>query len=167
MRRKSSDVAVSAPLSVAVLLLAASAVTDAAVDPDAKVALDTLWVLAAGFLVFWMNAGFAFLASGLCQAKNAVNVLAQNVVGFSAAAVAFWVVGFGLMFGNGTPYLGFVGLGVGDADNSPAVGDAYRGAFVALSWAAVPLFAKFFFEAVRASTTATIVSGAVDGSEQS
>jgi ammonium transporter, Amt family len=161
MRRKSAAAGVSVPLSVGVLLLAASAVTEAAVDPDAKVALDTMWVLAAGFLVFWMNAGFAFLASGLCQAKNAVNVLAKNVVGFSAAAAAFWVVGFGLMFGNGTAYLGFGGLGVGGADNSPAVGDAYRGAFAALSWAAVPLFAKFFFEAVRASTTATIVSGAV------
>src|SRR3990172_11003019 len=45
-----------------------------------KVALDTVWVLVTAFLVFWMNAGFALVESGLCRAKNTVNILAKNFV---------------------------------------------------------------------------------------
>ena len=49
---------------------------------DLKVMADTVWVLIAGFLVFWMNAGFGFVESGLCRAKNAVNILGKNFVVF-------------------------------------------------------------------------------------
>ena len=52
-----------------------SATAHAAVDTETKVMLDTLWVLIAAFLVFFMNAGFALVESGLCRAKNAVNIL--------------------------------------------------------------------------------------------
>src|SRR5918994_6210234 len=66
-------------------------------EPDAlKVALDTVWVLFAAFLVFWMNAGFACLEAGLCRAKNAVNILAKNFVVFAVASIAFWIVGFAM-----------------------------------------------------------------------
>jgi Amt family ammonium transporter len=133
----------------------------AAVDPETKVMLDTLWVLITAFLVFFMNAGFALVESGLCQAKNAVNILAKNFIVFAASSVAFWLIGFSLMFGNGNGFIGFAGLGLGGADNSPAMGDAYQGAYSALSWTGVPLFAKFFFQLVFAGTAATIVSGAV------
>ena len=71
-----------------------------------KVALDTLWVVVTACLVFWMNAGFALLETGLCQAKNAVNVLAKNFIVFAISSLAFWVIGFGLMFGDGTPCSG-------------------------------------------------------------
>jgi Amt family ammonium transporter len=133
-------------------------------DPMAtmKVALDTVWVLMTAFLVFWMNAGFAFLESGLCRAKNAVNILAKNFIVFAVSSLAFWIVGFGLMFGDGSDYgWGMTGWLLGGADNSPATGTAYSGVFGALNWTGVPLYAKFFFQLVFAGTAATIVSGAV------
>jgi Amt family ammonium transporter len=128
---------------------------------EMKVALDTVWVLVAGMLVFFMNAGFAMLETGLCRAKNAVNILAKNLIVFAISSLAFWLVGFGLMFGDGTSFFGMDGWMLGGADNSPATGEAYQGAFTSLNWTGVPLHAKFFFQLVFAATAATIVSGAV------
>ena len=54
------------------------------------VAVDTLWVLIAGILVFFMNAGFGFVEAGFCRAKNAVNILAKNFVVFGISSIAFW-----------------------------------------------------------------------------
>jgi Amt family ammonium transporter len=126
-----------------------------------KVALDTIWVVVTACLVFFMNAGFATLETGLCQSKNAVNILAKNFIVFAVASIAFYAVGFGLMFGDGTPFVGLTGWFLGGVDNSPATGDAYQGVFTALNWTGVPLLAKFFFQLVFAGTAATIVSGAV------
>ncbi|HSM81164.1 MAG TPA: ammonium transporter [Nodosilinea sp.] len=128
---------------------------------DLQVALDTVWVLVAGFLVFFMNAGFCMLETGFCRSKNAVNLLAKNLIVFGLSTLAFWVVGFGLMFGDGNPLFGFSGFLLQGADNSPVTGADYRGTFSALNWAGVPLEAKFFFQLAFAGTAATIVSGAV------
>lgn len=128
---------------------------------DLQVALDTLWVLVAGFLVFFMNAGFCMLETGFCRSKNAVNLLAKNLIVFGLSTLAFWVVGFGLMFGDGNPLFGFSGFLLQAVDNSPATGADYRGTFSSLAWAGVPLNAKFFFQLAFAGTAATIVSGAV------
>jgi Amt family ammonium transporter len=128
---------------------------------QAKIALDTLWVVITACLVFFMNAGFATLETGLCQSKNAVNILAKNFIVFAVSSIAFWAVGFGLMFGDGNPFVGLAGWFLGGADNSPATGEAYQGVFTALNWTGVPLLAKFFFQLVFAGTAATIVSGAV------
>ncbi|MCX7887908.1 MAG: hypothetical protein N3B01_11730, partial [Verrucomicrobiae bacterium] len=127
-----------------------------------RVAADTLWVLLAAALVFFMNTGFGCVESGLCRQKNAVNILAKNFIVFAIASLSFYVLGWGLMFGNGNALIGTEGLiGVSGADNSPATGDAYQGAYKAIAWAGVPLWAKFFFQLVFAGTAATIVSGAV------
>src|SRR5919106_1655799 len=129
---------------------------------DAKVAVDTVWVLIAGFLVFFMALGFAGVESGFCRAKNTVTILAKNFIVFSVSSIAFLVLGFGLMFGDGNPLFGTQGLWfVGGVDNSPAMGDDYQGVYSALNWTGVPLWAKFFFQLVFAATAATIVSGAV------
>jgi Amt family ammonium transporter len=144
-----------------VVALFTPVLSEGAIDPETKVALDTVWVLVAAFLVFFMNAGFALVESGLCRAKNAVNILAKNFIVFGASSVAFWAIGFALMFGDGSDYVGTSGWALHGADNSPATGEAYRGVFSALSWTGVPLFAKFFFQLVFAGTAATIVSGAV------
>ena len=129
---------------------------------DAKVAIDTVWVMITAFLVFFMNLGFATVESGFCRSKNTVTILAKNFVVFAVSSVAFLILGFGLMFGDGTPFFGTQGLFfAGGADNSPATGDAYKGAYSALNWTGVPLWAKFFFQLVFAGTAATIVSGAV------
>ncbi|MBE7560772.1 ammonium transporter, partial [bacterium] len=130
-------------------------------NADLQVALDTVWVMVAAFLVFFMNTGFALVESGFCRAKNTVNILAKNFIVFAIASIAFFVVGFALMFGDGNSFLGLSGLGLAGADNSPATGDAYQGVYSALNWTGVPLSAKFFFQLVFAGTAATIVSGAV------
>ena len=148
-------------LSLCLLVVATPGIAQAAIDPETKVALDTLWVLLTAFLVFFMNAGFALVESGLCRAKNAVNILAKNFIVFAASSLAFWAVGFALMFGNGSDFIGLSGWLLQGADNSPATADAYQGVFTALNWTGVPLYAKFFFQLVFAGTAATIVSGAV------
>ncbi len=150
---------------------AAQAAPAAPVDPmkdlaakvgDAKVAMDTIWVLVTAFLVFFMNLGFACVESGFCRAKNTVTILAKNFIVFAVSSVAFLILGFGVMFGDGTSLFGTSGLWfLAGADNSPATGDAYQGVYSALNWTGVPLWAKFFFQLVFAGTAATIVSGAV------
>jgi Amt family ammonium transporter len=129
---------------------------------DPKIVLDTIWVLVTAMLVFFMNTGFAMVESGFARAKNTVNILSKNFIVFAVSSVAFWLVGWGLMFGNGSGFVGLEGLlGLSGADNSPATGQAYQGAYSAISWTGVPLLAKFFFQLVFAGTAATIVSGAV------
>jgi Amt family ammonium transporter len=127
-----------------------------------KVALDTVWTLITAFLVFWMNAGFALVESGFCRVKNAVNILSKNFIVFALSSIAFFVLGWGIMFGDGNGFLGTSGLWlVGGADNSPATGTDYMGVYTAINWTGIPLFAKFFFQLVFAGTAATIVSGCV------
>lgn len=127
-----------------------------------KIAVDTLWTVVAGFLVFWMNAGFALVESGFCRSKNTVNILAKNFIVFALSTMSFWIIGWGLMFGKGNDYVGLQGLFLlGGADNSPAMGDAYKGVYDSMNWTGIPLNAKFFFQLVFAGTAATIVSGAV------
>jgi len=138
-----------------------------------RIGIDTVWVLVAGMLVFWMNAGFALIESGLCRAKNTSNILAKNFIVFAASSLSFYTIGWGLMFGDGNAFVGTQGLFfVGGADNSPALGEAYasmnpfsktiyEGVYSAINWTPVPLWAKFFFQLVFAGTAATIVSGAV------
>ena len=140
---------------------------------DTRVGIDTVWVLVTAMLVFFMNAGFALVESGLCRAKNCVNILTKNFIVFAASTISFWVIGWGLMFGDGNLWVGLKGLlFVTGADNSPALGTAYasmnpfstatyEGVYSAINWTPVPLWAKFFFQLVFAGTAATIVSGAV------
>jgi Amt family ammonium transporter len=138
-----------------------------------RIGIDTVWVLVTAMLVFWMNAGFAMVESGLCRAKNTTNILAKNFIVFAASSVSFYVIGWGLMFGDGNAFMGLSGLFfLSGADNSPALGEAYaamnpfsttmyEGVYSAINWTPVPLWAKFFFQLVFAGTAATIVSGVV------
>jgi len=108
--------------------------------------LDTVWVLLAAFLVLFMQAGFAMLESGFTQAKNAINIIMKNVLDISFGTLAFFIVGFGLMFGAGTGFIGTEGFmleGISEV------------------WGTIPTWAFFLFQAVFAATAATIVSGAV------
>jgi hypothetical protein len=116
---------------------------------ETKVIVDTLWVLITGMLVFFMNLGFALVESGFARSKNTVNILSKNFIVFAISSLAFWAIGWGLMFGNGNGFIGLEGLyAIGGADNSPATGDAYSGVYSSMSWATVPLLAKFFFQLV-------------------
>jgi ammonium transporter, Amt family len=159
----------AAGAACALLILPAVALADPATPEQVKellatpkVMADTVWTLITGMLVFFMNLGFASVESGLCRAKNCVNILAKNFIVFGVSSLAFLIIGWGLMFGNGGPFMGSEGLFfVGGPDNSPATGDAYSGAYSAIAWTGVPLWTKFFFQLVFAGTAATIVSGAV------
>lgn len=150
----------SAVLGALVVVLAPGVAL--AEEAASKVALDTVWTLVAAFLVMFMAAGFALLESGFCRAKNTANILAKNFVVFALTAIAFLVVGWGIMFGDGSWFMGLKGLWfLSGPDNSPATGDAYKGVYSSISWTGIPLEAKFFFQMVFAATAATIVSGAV------
>ena len=109
---------------------------------------DYLWMMIAGFLVFFMQAGFAMVEAGFTRAKNACNILMKNFMDFSAGSLLFWAVGFGLMYG--TSKGGWIGTS--NFFLSDAVTDG-----VIDNWA----YADWFFQAVFAATAATIVSGAM------
>lgn len=131
---------------------------------DPKVVADTIWVLVTAMLVFFMNLGFACVEAGFQSSKNCVNILSKNFVVFACSTVSFWFIGWGLMFGDGNPFVGLKGLlMLHGLDNSPATGAAYQGVYGAINWTGVPLLAKFFFQLVFAGTAATIVSGSVGG----
>jgi len=124
--------------------------------------VDTMWVLITAFLVFFMNLGFAAVESGFARSKNCVNIMSKNFIVFAVSSLGFLIIGWGLMFGDGTGLIGLKGLFfAGGADNSPAIGEAYKGVYSSISWTGVPLWAKFFFQLVFCGTAATIVSGAV------
>ncbi len=129
---------------------------------DMKVALDTIWVLVTAMLVFFMNLGFAMVESGFARMKNCVNILSKNFIVFAVSSLGFLILGWGLMFGDGNGFMGLKGLlFVNGLDNSPAVGEAYKGVYSSIAWTGVPIWAKFFFQLVFCGTAATIVSGAV------
>ena len=160
MRLNNRDMFRTASMVVAVLALASNA--HAKTAEELTIALDTIWVVLTASLVFFMNLGFALVESGFCRSKNTVNILSKNFIVFAISCLAYYVIGWGFMFGNGSPLVGSEGLfTLGGADNSPATGEAYMGAYSAIAWTGIPLYAKFFFQLVFAGTAATIVSGAV------
>ncbi len=114
---------------------------------DLGVAVSTLWVLIAAFMVFLMHSGFAMVESGFARTKNVVNVLAKNLATVSIGTIAFFLAGFALMFG--ADFGGFVGTsgfllsGLEEMDFG------------------IPSMAFWVFQAMFAATCATIVSGAV------
>lgn len=125
----------------------------AATAKTLSVGIDTMWVMIAAFLVFFMNLGFAMVESGLCRSKNAVNILTKNFIVFAIASLSFWIIGWGLMFGDGNPLIGLTNLFFANGGKDEG--------FSAIGWTQVPFWAKFFFQLVFAGTAATIVSGAV------
>jgi Amt family ammonium transporter len=127
------------------LVLAPSPVL-AAQEATSFNSLDTLWVLVATALVFFMQAGFAMVEAGLVRAKNAANVLMKNLLDFCIAALGFFVFGYAIMFGGSGPIVGTSGWLLVGAQSAAA---------------GIPLEAFWLFQAVFAGTAATIVSGAV------
>ena len=111
---------------------------------DLTSAIDIAWLLIAGILVLFMQAGFGLVESGFIRSKNVTNILMKNTLDLSFGAIAYWAVGFGLAYGT-TEFIdirffggGSFFYGGGDAD-----------------------YATFFFQFAFAATAATIVSGAV------
>jgi hypothetical protein len=72
------------------------------VDPaiaELAVAMDTMWLLLAAFLVFFMQAGFALVEAGSTRSKNMINIMMKNLMDFCIAALVFWMVGWGFAYG--------------------------------------------------------------------
>lgn len=112
---------------------------------DLAMSIDTLWVLIASALVFFMQAGFALVEAGFTRQKNTVNIMTKNIIDFSLGSLLFWFIGFGLMFGS--DFAGFIG--------KPDL-------FFTKGWeGGVPALAFLIFQTVFAATAATIVSGAM------
>jgi len=109
--------------------------------------INIVWTCVAAFLVFFMQAGFAMVEAGFTRAKNAVNILMKNLMDFSIGTIAFFLIGFGLMFGatNGL-------FGTTDFMASGVSGDGAHWDWTFL-----------IFQTVFAGTAATIVSGAMAG----
>ena len=127
---------------------------------DAKYMGDTLWVLVAAFLVFFMQAGFAMVESGFTRAKNAVNILMKNLMDFSMGSIAYWAIGFAIMFGAGNAFMGTSGWFVPSQTLTEGA-EASASIFSSLEWSSVPTYAAWLFQLVFAATAATIVSGAM------
>jgi len=106
--------------------------------------VNTMWVLIAAALVFFMQAGFALVEAGLTRSKNTANILMKNLMDYVIGSIAYWAVGFGIMFGAANGFWG--GLDI-------FFQHTYR--------TDMPDLAFLIFQTVFAATTATIVSGAM------
>lgn len=110
---------------------------------DLALSLDTVWMLLAAMLVFFMQPGFALVEAGFTRTKNTANILMKNLLDFSLGSLLFWAVGFGIMFGAG----GFIGM--------PHLFD------VSFYQTELPVEGFLIFQTVFCATAATIVSGAM------
>jgi len=132
-----------------------------------ETALNLVWVLLTGFLVMFMQVGFAMLETGFTRAKNAVHTMAMNLLVYPIGVVGFWLVGFGLMYGGyeGWPSLGVVPLPHHEIALSLA--GRHFGLFGASKFALVDVaadpahMAMFLFSTVFMDTAATIPTGAM------
>jgi len=111
-------------------------------------AINTIWTLIAAFLVFFMQAGFAMVETGLTRAKNTCNILMKNLLDFCLGSLVFWAFGYAIMFG--ADKMGLFGTsGFFLSAANPSSGDGL--------WQ----YAYWLFQVVFAATAATIVSGAM------
>lgn len=112
---------------------------------DFALSLDTVWMLLAAMLVFWMQPGFALCEAGFTRSKNTANILFKNFVDFMFGSILFFFIGFGFMFGSDGA--GFVGM--------PNFGD------LSFYGGSMPVEGFLMFQTVFCATSATIVSGAM------
>jgi Amt family ammonium transporter len=111
---------------------------------DLALSINTVWVLIAGFLVFFMQAGFGFLEAGFVRSKNVVNIMAENFLDTTMTTMGFWAAGFGIMFGTGTGLFGTEWFFLRDL---PAEING------------LPPYAFFFFQFAFSAAASTIASG--------
>ncbi len=116
-----------------------------------KIGIDTTWVLLTGFLVFFMQLGFAILETGMIRQTSAVNALLENFLEGGIGAICWWVVGFGLAFGvdNGSGLIGttLFAPGISTADT--------------IYYGNIGVLTMFFFQFAFAATASTIATGAM------
>lgn len=132
-----------------------------------KIAVNYVWLLLAGFLVMFMQAGFAMLETGFVRAKNAVHTMMMNMVIYSLGVLGFYLVGYGLMFGGAGPFASLGGGGGLAHEVSIHLFGKEFGLFGASGFALggatydVAVFAMFLFQVVFMDAMATIPTGAM------
>ncbi len=124
---------------------AANAAAIAAAKEELQTSMNVVWTCLAAFLVFFMQAGFAMVESGFTRAKNAINIVMKNLMDFSIGSIAFFFIGFGLMFGASNGLFGTTHFAMSGTDPTS---DDWNWSFL-------------IFQTVFAGTAATIVSGAM------
>lgn len=107
--------------------------------------VDVIWTLLGAALVYFMQAGFAMCEAGLTRAKNTGNILMKNMMDFCIGTPAFWLVGFGLMFGGSGSFIGKL---------DPLIRGSYQ-------FGSLPTWCFVIFQTVFCATSATIVSGSM------
>lgn len=107
-----------------------------------KIEVDTVWIITATALVFFMQAGFALVESGMSRSKNAVNVVMKNYMDVCIGSIIFWMIGYGLMFGDNAT--GFFGVTHFFPQNLTDMGYSF-----------------LLFQTMFAATAVTIASGAM------
>ena len=119
------------------------------------IAANTVWVVIAAILVMFMQAGFAFLEAGLTRMKNAAHIAGKNVLIFGICSLVYWLVGFGLAFGDGNSVVGTHGFAP-SFHSLLAVGQAPYSFFTT-----IPGASAYLFEVVFAGVSLAIVWGAM------
>ena len=119
-----------------------TAAVDAAVKSSTEAIngdMGMLWMLLSGILVFFMQAGFTLVESGMTRSKNAVNIAMKNLLDICVGSLTYWIIGYSLMYGDtSNGWFFWSGLFQGEG-------------------------ADLFFQTMFAATAATIVSGAIAG----
>ncbi|MDF2668257.1 MAG: ammonium transporter, partial [Paenibacillus sp.] len=134
-------------MMVGLLVLAFPTLALAAGEPPTNEqlfqAVDAVWIMLAAILVIFMQAGFALLEAGSTRMKNAGHVAGKTILTFGIAGLAFWAVGFGLVFGDGGSWnkiIGFGGFFVNGTEEQATE------SFGSLAFSVVPIGIKFLFQ---------------------
>ncbi len=118
--------------------------------------ISNLTTMMAAFLVFFMQAGFAFLGAGLIRSKNVTNYMTKSFMDFGIASLSFWAFGFAIMMGATAG--GIAGTGNVLDEDGNALGTLFFLAYAGDDWS---IYVGWMFQMVFAATAATIVAGAV------
>ncbi len=160
--------AVSGIVALIVFLAKPHVAHAAGVDPESQFIFNTLSFLIWGVLVMWMSAGFTMLESGSVRTKNASMICLKNIGLYSIAGLAYFFIGYNLMYVNVSDFGGFIGafefMRVPTAEEVTLVtGDdaASAAAVEAVAEAGYSTMSDWFFQMVFVAATASIVSGAV------
>ncbi len=133
-----------------------------------KIAINIVWVLLTGFLVMFMQAGFAMVETGFCQAKNAAHTMAMNFLVYPIGMLGFWICGFAIMFGGVGP-IAALGNATAALDHEFVInlfGKDFglfgtKGCFLAGTSYDAAIYTLFLFQMVFMDTTCTIPTGAM------
>ncbi len=122
-------------------------IPDAAAAVGLDISINNIWLLLATFLVMFMQPGFALVEAGFTRSKNTANILMKNVMDFAIGSVTYWLIGYSLMYGGESSFIGDFSLFAFNPTESYGAGYSD--------------FADLMFQTVFAATAATIVSGAM------